>query len=50
MRESTPRRTGPTWRQFLTAQACRILALDFVHVDTVLLKRVLFLVGRVEQP
>jgi len=31
-----PRRTGPTWRQFLTAQARGILAVDFVHVDTVL--------------
>ena len=29
----TPRRTGPTWKQFLTAQACGILAVDFVHVD-----------------
>jgi transposase InsO family protein len=38
--DPAPRRTGPTWRQFLTAQACGILALGFVHVDTVLLKRV----------
>src|ERR1019366_4100307 len=29
-----PRRTGPTWKQFLTAQARGILAADFVHVDT----------------
>ncbi len=29
-----PRRTGPTWKQFLTAQAVGILAADFVHVDT----------------
>ena len=34
-----PRRRGPTWKQFLTAQACGILAADFVHVDTVLLRR-----------
>ena len=34
-----PRRTGPTWKQFLTAQARGILAADFVHVDTVLLRR-----------
>ena len=34
-----PRRTSPTWRQFLTAQASGILACDFLHVDTVLLQR-----------
>jgi putative transposase len=39
-----PRRTGPTWRQFLTAQARGILAVDFVHVDTVLLHRVYALI------
>ena len=39
-----PRRTGPTWKQFLTAQARGILALDFVHVDTVLLRRVYALI------
>ena len=33
-----PRRTGPTWKQFLTAQARGIVAADFVHVDTVLLR------------
>jgi hypothetical protein len=30
---------APTWRQFLTAQAKAVLAVDFVHVDTVSLKR-----------
>jgi hypothetical protein len=35
-----PRRTGPTWRQFLNAQARGILAVDFGHVDTVLLRRI----------
>src|ERR1039457_2178867 len=35
-----PRRSGPTWKQFLTAQARGILAVDFVHVDTVLLRRI----------
>ena len=35
-----PRRTSPTWRQFLAAQASGILACDFLHVDTVLLQRV----------
>ena len=39
-----PRRPGPTWKQFLTAQACGILAVDFVHVDTVLLRRVYALI------
>ena len=34
-----PRRTSPTWRQFLSAQAHGILACDFLHVDTVLLQR-----------
>ena len=38
--DPAPRRSGPTWRQFLTAQAAGILAVDFLHVDTVLLKRV----------
>jgi putative transposase len=35
-----PRRASPTWRQFLTTQASGILACDFLHVDTVLLRRV----------
>jgi hypothetical protein len=39
-----PRDTGPTWNQFLTAQARGILAVDFVHVDTVLLRRVYALI------
>ena len=39
-----PRRAGPTWKQFLTAQARSILAADFVHVDTILLRRVYALI------
>ena len=39
-----PRRAGPTWKQFLTAQARGILAVDFVHVDTVLLRRIYALI------
>jgi putative transposase len=42
--DPTPRRTGPTWKQFLTAQARGIIAIDFVHVDTVLLRRVYALI------
>jgi putative transposase len=36
--DPAPRRAGPSWQQFLTAQARGILAADFVHVDTVLLR------------
>jgi putative transposase len=39
-----PRRTGPAWKQFLTTQARGILAVDFVHVDTVLQRRLYALV------
>jgi transposase InsO family protein len=39
-----PRRAGPTWRQFIHAQAAGILAVDFLHVDTVRLKRLYVLV------
>jgi putative transposase len=35
-----PRRDGPTWREFLHAQAGGVLACDFFCVDTVLLRRV----------
>jgi hypothetical protein len=35
-----PRRAGPTWTEFLTAQAKGILACDFLHVDTIGLTRI----------
>jgi putative transposase len=41
---STPRRTGPTWKQFLTAQARGILAAGFARVDTVSLRRIYALI------
>ena len=34
-----PRREGPTWTQFLSAQANGIVATDFFHVNTVLFRR-----------
>lgn len=34
-----PRRTGPTWHEFLTNQAEGIIAVDFFHLDTVMGRR-----------
>jgi putative transposase len=42
--DPAPRRAGPTWRQFLTAQAHAMIACDFFTVDTVLLSRIYVLV------
>ena len=42
--DPAPRRSGPTWRQFLIAQAHAILGVDFAHVDTVFLRRLYILV------
>lgn len=33
--DPAPRRTGPSWREFLTTQAEGIIAADFFHVDTI---------------
>jgi len=41
--DPTPRRSGPTWRQFLSDQAHAILAVDFAHVDTIFLRRLYIL-------
>jgi putative transposase len=43
--DPAPRRSGPTWRQFLTVQAQAVLAVDFVHVDTVFLRRIYALIA-----
>jgi transposase InsO family protein len=37
--DPSPRRSGPTWTEFLRSQAHGILACDFFHCDTVLLTR-----------
>lgn len=39
-----PRRGGPTWREFLTAQTDGVIACDFLHIDLVDLRRVYALV------
>ncbi|SFR28703.1 Integrase core domain-containing protein [Lentzea waywayandensis] len=42
--DPAPRRSGPTWREFLTAQAEGIIAANFFHIDTALGKRLYALV------
>ncbi|MEV6057043.1 integrase core domain-containing protein [Streptomyces sp. NPDC052107] len=37
--DPAPRHSGPSWREFLTAQTQGIIAADFFHVDTMLGKR-----------
>ena len=43
--DPAPRRSGPSWRPFLIAQAKAVLAVDLVHVDTVLLRRIYALIA-----
>jgi hypothetical protein len=38
--DPAPRRFGPTWTDFLTAQAKGLLACDFLHVDMIRLTRI----------
>jgi hypothetical protein len=42
--DPAPRRAGPTWAQFLSQQAHAILAVDFVHIDTVVQRRIYALI------
>jgi putative transposase len=37
--EPAPRRAGPSWREFLKAQAAGIVACDFFTVESVFLRR-----------
>ncbi|ADI04569.1 integrase catalytic region [Streptomyces bingchenggensis BCW-1] len=37
--DPAPRRTGPTWCEFLSAQATSLIACDFLHIDTISLQR-----------
>src|SRR5206468_4791087 len=46
--DPAPRRAGPSWREFLHAQAASIVACDFFTVESVFLRRyyVLFFIAR----
>ncbi|MFF1359984.1 hypothetical protein [Streptomyces sp. NPDC058297] len=42
--DPAPQHSGPTWRQFLNPQAHGIIAADFLHLDTISLKRLYALI------
>ncbi|MGW3658810.1 integrase core domain-containing protein [Streptomyces sp. NPDC005151] len=42
--DPAPRRTGPTWREFLSTQATAVIACGFLHIDTIGLQRLYALV------
>jgi len=45
-----PRRSGPSWREFLRAQAATVVACDFFCVETALLRRYYVLFHRASDP
>ncbi len=42
--DPAPRRTGPTWGEFLSAPATSLIACDFLHIDTISLQRLYALI------
>jgi hypothetical protein len=50
--EPAPRLAGPSWREFVQAQAASIIACDFFTVESVLLRRsyLLFFIAHASRP